>query len=222
MQFDLFHAPMRFESVGEVVDALERLADDPLAGAGTNIVVYRGSPDAPLVIVGEAPGAEEDAQGIPFVGPSGKLLDKILSAAGFDTESDVFITNAAFRRPPGNRRPTAQEVDYYRPYLLELIRLVDPRVLMLAGAAAVEALLEESKPMSQLRGRWHDWNDRLVMPVYHPAYLLRNPSREPGSPKSLMWDDVREVRRKLVELGGLAPQDERPPDRPPGDVKGAS
>ena len=203
MQFDLFHAPLRFDSVEGAVEAMQALSDDPLAAAGTNMVVYRGAIDAPLIVIGEAPGAEEDRQRMPFVGPSGKLLDQILISAGFDPDTDVFVTNAAFRRPPGNRRPTAAEIEFYRPYLLELIRLVDPDVIMLAGAAAVEAVLEDNRPMKDLRGRWQHWNGRLVMPVFHPAYLLRNPSRTPGSPKALMWDDVREVRRKLDEMGAV-------------------
>jgi uracil-DNA glycosylase family 4 len=203
MQFDLFNSPRRFGSVAELVKALSGLTDDPLAAAGTRMVVYRGSVHAPLMVVGEAPGAEEDRLGVPFVGPSGQLLDQILRSAGIDPERDVFVTNVAFRRPPGNRRPTSEEIAYYRPYLMELVRLVDPLVLMLAGAAAVEAVLEDRRPMSRIRGEWFPWNGRLAMPVFHPAYLLRNPSREPGSPKSEMWADIQEVRRRLVEEGAL-------------------
>jgi len=171
-----------------------------LARYGTNVVVYRGSPQARLMIVGEAPGAEEDRQGVPFVGRSGQLLDQILRAADLEPDEDVFITNVAFRRPPENRKPTPDEIAYYRPYLLEIVRLVDPGVVMLAGGAAVESVLEDRRGITKIRGQWFRWGDRWVMPVFHPAYLLRNPSRAPGSPKALMWQDVRTVRAKLREL----------------------
>jgi uracil-DNA glycosylase len=201
MQFDLFTPPLRFATFDELVVAMHALRDDPLAAFGTNMVIYRGNPCAGLVIIGEAPGAEEDAQRLPFVGPSGRLLDQILVAGGFDTERDVLVTNAAFRRPPDNRKPTADELAYYKPYLLELIRLVDPALIMLAGAAAVESLLDDKRGITKIRGEWFPWSGRWVMPVFHPAYLLRNPSRDPGSPKALMWRDVQEVRRRFLELG---------------------
>lgn len=204
MQYELFHAPRRFDSVADVAAALGALTDDPLVAAGTRVVVYRGAIDAPLMVVGEAPGAEEDRLGIPFVGPSGQLLDQILRAARLEPERHVFVTNVAFRRPPGNRRPTSEELSYYRPYLMELVRLVDPAVVMLAGAAAVESILEDTRPMGRIRGQWFPWHGRWVMPVFHPAYLLRNQSREPGSPKALMWSDIQEVRRRLAELGALS------------------
>jgi DNA polymerase len=201
MQYDLFAQPMRFESFDELIDAMHRLTDDPLAAFGTNMVIYRGNPDAGLMVVGEAPGAEEDRLRKPFVGRSGKLLDQILTAGGFDIEHDVIITNAAYRRPPENRKPTADEIAYYQPYLLELIRLVDPKIIVLAGAAAVESLLDEKRGITKIRGQWYQWSDRWVMPVFHPAYLLRNPSHDPGSPKTLMWQDVQELRRKYESLG---------------------
>jgi len=199
-QHDLFSPPIRFDTLDEAIAALEALTDDPLAPEGTGIVVYRGNPEAELAIVGEAPGAEEDRLGKPFVGRSGQLLDRILVAAGIDPERDVFVTNAVFRRPPDNRKPTADEIAWYRPYLMELLRLVDPKLVLLAGGAATESVLGEKRGITQTRGRWVDWDGRRVMPVYHPAYLLRNPSREPGSPKAQMWDDIRAVKAALDAL----------------------
>lgn len=196
MQTDLFNPPPRFATLDELVAALERLEDDPLAVHGTNVVVYRGSPTARLMIVGEAPGAEEDRLGKPFVGKSGRLLDDILRAAGFDPERDVFVTNSAFRRPPENRNPTPEEIEYYRPWLLEIVRLVDPKLVLLAGAVAVRSVLGDTRGITKIRGQWFDWHGRATMPIFHPAYLLRNPSREPGSPKALMWRDIQEVRRR--------------------------
>jgi len=207
MQFSLFdEKPKWFSSFDALVESMNRLEDDPLFPAGTNIVIYRGNPEAKVMIVGEAPGPEEDRQGKPFVGRAGQLLDQILEAVNFDPEQDVFITNAVFRLPPGEggkafRKPTSDEIEYYKPYLLEIIRLVDPAIVLLAGNAATEAILGETG-ITKLRGKWYEWNGRWVMPIFHPSYLLRNPTRDPGSPKALTWQDVREVRRKYDELVG--------------------
>lgn len=207
MQFGLFdERPHQYETLDELVADMMKLEDDPLFPAGTNMVIYRGNPAAKLMIVGEAPGTEEDRQGKPFVGRSGQLLDQILKSVGFDPEEDVFITNAVFRLPPGTdgkplRKPTSDEIVYYKPFLLEIIRLVDPAILLLTGNVATESLLGETG-ITKLRGQWTEQNGRWLMPIFHPAYLLRNPSKEPGSPKALMWEDIREVRRKYDELFG--------------------
>lgn len=205
MQFGLFEErPKYYATLAELVADMMKLEDDPLFPAGTNMVIYRGNPAAKLMIIGEAPGTEEDRQGKPFVGRSGQLLDQILQSARFDPEQDVFITNAVFRLPPGEdgkplRKPTSDEIVYYKPYLLEIIRLVNPAIMLLTGNVATESLLDLTG-ITKLRGQWHQWNGRWTMPIFHPAYLLRNPSREPGSPKALMWQDIREVRRKYDEL----------------------
>ncbi len=205
MQFGLFEdRPRPFATLDELVTAMMKLEDDPLFPAGTNMVIYRGNPQARLMIIGEAPGTEEDRQGKPFVGRSGQLLDQILQSVGLDPERDVFITNAVFRLPPGDdgkplRKPTSEEIVYYKPYLLEIIRLVDPLIMLLTGNVATESLLEQTG-ITRLRGQWFQWQGRWAMPIFHPAYLLRNPSREPGSPKALMWQDIREARRKYDEL----------------------
>ena len=158
------------------------------------------------MIVGEAPGTEEDRLGKPFVGRSGQLLDQILHAAGFDPEQDVFITNSVFRLPPGEdgkplRKPTSDEILFYKPFLLEIIRLVQPKIMLLTGNVATESILQRTG-ITGLRGQWFTWEDRWVMPIFHPAYLLRNPSRAPGSPKALMWQDILEVREKYDQLLG--------------------
>ncbi len=205
MQFGLFEdRPQGYSSLDELVAAMMKLEDDPLFPAGTNMVIYRGNPQARVMIVGEAPGTEEDRQGKPFVGRSGQLLDQILKSVGFDSENDVFITNAVFRLPPGDdgkplRKPTSDEIVYYKPYLLEIIRLVDPLMMLLTGNVATESLLGQTG-ITRLRGQWFQVDGRWAMPIFHPAYLLRNPSREPGTPKALMWQDIQEVRRKYDEL----------------------
>ena len=206
-QSDLFSAKSsNHATLEELFAEMRQMRDDPLANAGTNIVISRGNPQAKLLIVGEAPGPEENIKGKPFVGRAGQLLDKILEAAEFNSETDVFITNSVFRLPPGEdgksfRRPTDKEIEYYRPYVLEIIRLVDPRIMLLTGNVACQSILGKTG-ITSLRGQWSQIQGRWVMPIFHPSYLLRNPSREPGSPKAQMWDDIREVRRKFDELIG--------------------
>ena len=202
-QSGLFDAP-RYNSLGEALSAIRGLKDDPLANAGTNIVISRGNPKARLLLVGEAPGPQENIKGKPFVGPAGQLLDKILQAAEFDPENDIYITNSVFRMPPGDdgkafRKPNDKEIEFYRPFVFEIIRLIDPLVILLTGNVACQSILQKAG-ITSLRGNWIDLNGRWLMPIFHPSYLLRNQSREPGSPKSLMWDDIREVRRKYDEL----------------------
>jgi len=204
-QFDLFNpASPQHSSLDELFNEMMQMTDDPLAGAGTNVVISRGNPQARLLIVGEAPGPQENIQGKPFVGRAGQLLDKILEAGKFDSEKDVFITNSVFRMPPGEggkafRKPTDKEVEHYRPYVREIIRLMDPLIMLLTGNVACQSILGRTG-ITSLRGQWNQMDGRWVMPIFHPSYLLRNPSREPGSPKALMWDDIREVRRKYDEL----------------------
>src|SRR5512134_2035976 len=158
-QFDLFSQPANsFASLEEVIEALKRMQEDPLADAGTNIVISRGNPDAKLLIIGEAPGPEENIKGKPFVGRAGQMLDKVLQAANFDPEKDVYITNSVFRMPPGTdgkafRKPTTEEIDYYRPYVFEIIRYIDPRVILLTGNVASQSVLRKTG-ITSLRGKW--------------------------------------------------------------------
>lgn len=204
-QLDLFNKPSGAPSSFEALyDRMMGMTDDPLASAGTNVVISRGNPSARLLIIGEAPGPQENIQGKPFVGRAGQLLDKILIAADFDPDQDVLITNSVFRMPPGEgsknfRKPTNQEIEAYKPYVLEIIRLVDPRIILLTGNVACLSVLGESG-ITKLRGKWIQQQGRWLMPIFHPSYLLRNPSRNPGSPKALMWDDIRAVRQKYDEL----------------------
>ena len=118
----------------------------------------------------------------------------------FDIDQDVYICNVVRCRPPGNRTPTRDEIDACKPYLLEQLRLVDPKIILLTGATAVKAITGDKKGITKIRGQWMEWEGRLCMPILHPAYLLRNPSREKGSPKWLMWQDIQQVRSKYDEL----------------------
>lgn len=207
MQYGLFEEkPEHHSSLQQLLDKMMQMDDDPLADAGTNVVICRGNPEAKVMLIGEAPGPKENELGKPFVGRSGKLLDQILEAVAFDPETDVFISNSVFRMPPGEggktfRKPTNDEIEYYKPYLMEIIRLVDPPIILLIGNVATQSILGKTG-ITKLRGQWFDWNGRQVMPIFHPSYLLRNPSRTPGSPKALTWQDIQEVKRKVDELAG--------------------
>lgn len=167
----------------------------------THAVVGRGNLQAPIMIIGEAPGQNEDETGLPFVGKAGQLLEKILASVKLDKE-DVYICNINKCRPPNNRVPTTDEVEACKPYLLEQIRLVDPKIILFTGATAVKGLTGDKRGITKIRGTWIEWEGRLCMPILHPAYLLRNPNREQGSPKWLMWQDIQAVRTKLDEIRG--------------------
>ena len=167
-----------------------------------NLVVGRGDPHARLMLIGEAPGAEEAARGLPFVGRSGQLLSELMAEAGLDEQNELYICNVIKCRPPGNRKPTPKEIGIARPWLQQQIDLIDPALVMLAGATALEALLGIRSGISRLRGQWQTCNGRDFMPVFHPSYLLRFRSREVGTPQHLTLQDLREARRKLDHLLG--------------------
>ncbi|MGQ4646484.1 uracil-DNA glycosylase family protein [Lyngbya aestuarii] len=171
-----------------------------LGESRTHAVVGRGHLQAPIMIIGEGPGQNEDETGLPFVGKAGQLLEKILDSVNLDSEQDVYICNIVKCRPPGNRVPATEEIAACKPYLLEQIRLVDPKIILLTGATAVKGLTGDKRGITKIRGTWMEWEGRLSMPILHPAYLLRNPSREQGKPKWLMWQDIQAVRAKLEEM----------------------
>ncbi|HEX7041052.1 MAG TPA: uracil-DNA glycosylase [Trueperaceae bacterium] len=181
---------------------LERLAAEKppaLRELSDNLVFGEGPDDAAFMLVGEAPGEEEDLQGRPFVGRAGQLLDKILASVGLEREQ-VYITNVVKFRPPGNRNPTPAEVAASERVLLEQIRIVRPQVIGTLGNVPTQYFLKTNEGITRLRGRWFDWHGIKVMPLFHPAYLLRNPTRERGGPKWLMWQDMQEVKRALDAL----------------------
>jgi uracil-DNA glycosylase family 4 len=163
-----------------------------LSGSRTRIVFGAGNPGADLMFVGEAPGREEDEQGLPFVGAAGGLLTKIIEAMG-TTRDDVYIVNTVKCRPPENRNPEPDEVAACRPFLEEQIRLVAPRVIVTLGTFAAQAILGTDEPISQLRGRWHVAHGARVMPTYHPAFLMRSPKH-----KKEVWEDMQKVRDRLA------------------------
>ena len=165
--------------------------------SNNKIVVARGNPNASLMIIGEAPGATEEKIGQPFVGRSGKLLDKLLINSGIDSALDVYFCNVVKYRPPNNRRPTKKEIEENLPWLYQQIKLVDPYIIVLVGATAVESILKIKTRISIIRGKWIKWQDKMVMPVFHPSYLLRNPSKEEGMPLALSQSDFLKVKEKI-------------------------
>jgi uracil-DNA glycosylase len=168
-----------------------------LAATRTQTVFARGNPEAQLCFVGEAPGADEDAQGLPFVGRAGQLLDRMIGAMGLSPEQDVYICNILKCRPPGNRRPEPEEMATCIPYLHEQLALVRPRAIVAMGNTAVGALLDTKLGITKLRGQWKLYKGHtLVMPTYHPSYLLR-PSPQQTEAKRQAWQDLQLVMKEL-------------------------
>jgi DNA polymerase len=174
-----------------------------LAATRTNVVVGSGPVPCDLMIIGEGPGEQEDLKGLPFIGKAGQLLTKILEAANIDRETSVYIANTVKCRPPQNRTPLPTEIEACKPYLLRQIQLVKPKILLLLGSPALRTILEESLPITKVRGEWVtadvDYMEQplYIMTLFHPSYLLRQQSREKGSPKWLTWKDMLEVASAL-------------------------
>ena len=170
-----------------------------LAATRTQVVFGVGNPEAELMFIGEAPGADEDRAGEPFVGKAGQLLTRIIETMGYQRH-DIYIANVLKCRPnmpdgeSGNRRPTPAEMATCLPYLEEQIRIIQPKVLVALGAVAMEGLVKEQRPLRNLRGRWHSLNGIPLMPTYHPAYLLRNQTL---TEKRKVWEDMLQVLEKL-------------------------
>lgn len=192
--------PGTYENMGELEKHCHHCQRCPLAANRTHAVVGRGNPQAEIMIIGEAPGKNEDETGLPFVGRSGQLLENILASVQLSTDTDIYIANICKCRPPENRVPIGEEIAACKPYLLEQIRLVNPKIILLTGATSVKSVIGDKRPITKIRGQWLEWEGRLCMPIFHPSYLLRNPSREQGAPKWLMWQDIQKVRDKLDEI----------------------
>ena len=167
----------------------------------TTTVFSDGSANAQIMLIGEAPGADEDATGTPFVGRAGQLLNMFLKEANIDRKNDLYICNTIKCRPPQNRVPTNQEKAACRNYLIGQISIIKPKIILLCGATAAHSFIEEEFKISQLRGKWLNiFDDIEVMAIFHPSYLLRNHSTEEGSPRWLMKKDLENVKKKLSEI----------------------
>lgn len=168
----------------------------PLAKSRKHFVFGMGNPEAELVMAGEAPGEQEDLQGLPFVGRAGLLLDRVLGKLGMSRD-DAFIANVLKCRPPGNRQPGDEEIAACEPYLAEQIRIISPKVIVALGAYAAQTLLKTRKPIGQLRGRTYPVGSALLIATYHPAAILRNPSNEP-----ILEGDLKRARELLTKPRG--------------------
>jgi uracil-DNA glycosylase family 4 len=195
-------------SLEELREALENFRGCGLQATATKLVFGDGNPKAAIMLVGEAPGADEDREGVPFVGRAGQLLDKMLAAIGLD-RSKVYIANVVPWRPPGNRTPTPAEIALCLPFTRRQIELVDPKILVCLGAPSAQTLLGVKDGIMRIRGRWLDYalGERTIpaLPMLHPAYLLRQPAQ-----KRLAWQDLRALARAVESLGAAA---QRPRDR---------
>jgi DNA polymerase len=204
-QADISGAIAQAQALAAAANSLEALKEAIAAfdgcplkheGAARQPVFYRGREDAPVVVIGEGPGAEEDAQGLPFVGRAGQLLDKMLAAAGLTDR--VLITNTVFWRPPGNRTPSPQEQAVCAPFLERTLSLMKPKVLLLVGGASAKAMLKKDEGILSLRGRWFEWRsddgelELPAMPTLHPAFLLRQPAA-----KKRAWTDLLTLTERL-------------------------
>ncbi|MBL6458940.1 uracil-DNA glycosylase [Belnapia sp. T6] len=185
------------DSLPALREAMAQFEGSPLRETATNLVFADGVPDAGLMLIGEAPGADEDRLGRPFVGVSGQLLDRMLASVGLSRERDFYITNILPFRPPGNRTPTDAEIALFLPFILRHVELARPRRLVLLGGVAAKALLRSREGITRLRGRWHQVTVSPDMEIpalatLHPAYLLRTPSAKRDA-----WSDLLLLRRTL-------------------------
>ena len=190
--------PSEPPAAGGSLDSLEALAQSAdgcqlcrLSEKRHTVVFGEGSPRARVMFIGEGPGADEDRSGRPFVGQAGKLLDRMIFAMGFD-RADVYIANVVKCRPPGNRDPKEDEVAACAPYLDRQIELIEPEVLVALGKPASHRLTGTTKPMGAMRGRWSTYRGTPLMPIFHPAYLLRTPKA-----KREVWNDLKMVMERL-------------------------
>ena len=187
-------------SLTELCDALAGFEGCALKKTAKNLVFADGNPEGPLMIIGEAPGGEEDRQGVPFVGPAGKLLDLMLESIGLDRDQ-AYVTNILPWRPPGNRSPTDGEIAACLPFLRRHIELVAPKILILVGGTAAKTLLDKTQGITRLRGHWYSYDSENIntpidtRAILHPAYLLRSPAQ-----KRETWLDLLEIKHRLHRM----------------------
>ena len=192
------HIEQNCKTIAELKAAVESYDGCALKAFATRTVFADGQPHARVMVIGEAPGEDEDRQGLPFVGVSGKLLDRMLGSVGLDRATNTYITNIVFWRPPGNRKPTAEEIVLCMPFVQRQIELLDPAVLLLVGGPSASTILANPQGITKLRGKWFEYESPgLSRPVptmatFHPAYLLRSPNQ-----KRLAWRDLLLFKKKL-------------------------
>lgn len=186
------------KSTDELRNAIEGFKGISITKTATNTVFCDGQPDAQIMLIGEAPGAEEDARGIPFCGASGKLLDNMLSHIGLSREKNFYITNTLFWRPPGNRRPTPEELTICKPFVEKHIALIKPKLIILVGGTAVTSVLDSKHTITKIRGQFFDYTNQFLdesiktTAIFHPSYLLRSPGQKKNA-----WHDCLTIRKHL-------------------------
>lgn len=191
-----------YEILNKVKEKCESCQKCPLGKTRTKLVFSAGVPNNKIMLIGEAPGYWEDQKGEPFVGKAGQLLDKIFESVGLSRHKDVYICNTIKCRPPDNRNPLQEEKDACREYLDMQVGTLKPKIILLCGGVAVQSFIEGAAGITKVRGRWYDGPyGSKMMPIFHPSYLLRNDSREKGSPKWLMWQDIQEIKKVYDTLG---------------------
>ena len=194
-------SPLTLESLRSRVVSCTRC---PLHETRANVVFGEGDPTATILFVGEGPGEVEDQTGRPFVGPAGQKLDEVLASVEI-ARASVYITNVVKCRPPGNRVPSKPEMEVCFPYLEAQIALIQPALIVALGNTSTQWLLPEVPGITRSHGTFYTWRGRMLLyPMFHPSYLLRNPSRAKGSPKYLTWEDIQKVRKWLDEYTGSA------------------
>jgi len=180
------------ESLRRQEQALQGCRRCKLCEGRTNLVFGSGNPQAEFVCIGEGPGADEDAQGLPFVGRAGQLLTKMLASVDLSRD-DVYICNTVKCRPPSNRNPEPEEIAACAPFLSDQLATLQPKVILSLGSVATRALLNTTMPIGKLRGRIHPYGDAVLIPTFHPAFLLRNPGQEF---KRMAWEDLKLAKRE--------------------------
>ena len=182
----------------ELKESIGKIKNCELKKGSTNIVFSDGNPDAKIMIIGEGPGANEDLEGVPFIGRTGELLDKMLLSINLDRDS-VYITNVVNYRPPENRNPTEKEIARYLPFLIKHIEIMNPQILILLGSTALNAIIGSDKVISDVRGTWIEKRigncNTSIIVSFHPAFLMRQPDQ-----KKLSWLDLKMIRKKILDL----------------------
>jgi DNA polymerase len=192
-----------YKELDNLRDSCQRCRDCDLCKTRSNVVFSDGIPNSRLMLIGEAPGYWEDVEGKPFVGKSGQLLDKILKSIDIFREQNIYICNVVKCRPPDNRNPTLEEQLACRKYLDLQIDVMKPRIILLCGAIAAKSMIDTTLGITKIRGQWFSGpQGSKMMPIFHPAYLLRNGTRAENGPKWLTWKDCREIRDKYNQLDG--------------------
>ena len=190
-----------YEELEQTREKCKNCQKCPLAKSRTNTVFSDGVPNSNLVLIGEAPGYWEDKKGLPFVGKAGQLLDKIFASVGLSRQKDVYICNTIKCRPPENRNPLPEEKEACKEYLQAQLDILKPKIILVCGNIALNTMLPYERGITHARGKWFDGPyGSKMMPIFHPSYLLRNDSREKGSPKWLMWQDIQEIKREYDKL----------------------